>query len=663
MRYSTLGNTGMNVSALGFGCMRLPMNGDTVDRNKSTPLLRRAYELGVNFFDTAIGYCKGDSQAAVGEAVEPFRDKVYLSTKNHHHTATPDEWRKHLENSLRFLRTDYVDVYNHHGINWKRFTENLDPEKDGLTKAMLAAKEEGLIRHAAFSFHGPADDLKKLADTGYYETVILQYNLLDQANAEAIHYLAEKGMGVVVMGPVGGGRLGIPSEAIKELTGGAAASTVEAALRFVWAHPGVNVALSGMQTVQMLEENVRIAENTEPFTEKQTAALNDLVEQRKKKSGLYCTGCNYCVPACPSGISIPQQLELLNQVRIFGLRDSAKQRYTSPWAVKVKATECIACGKCIEKCPQNIDIPARLREVITELDPRSGTIGATVSLQELTPDGSLQLRVDIHSLVDRATDLTVELTLSEGVDLETTRLTIDNVPAFGRMRKTVAGTLEQGTREIAIGLTLSYDGRAERSESPRRFTLLPAGLDDSWEGDAWFDVPAPAEVFSTAPETAGNHGMRFRLSHDDMGLLLLADVKDDFLFPSRPEEHKGKLVDGLELFLDGRPKNRVGKPRYEDNVYQIMLYPGTPGKAPAFYHAKDGIELDVSAEATGRGYRLRARVPFSSFVANGAKPRKIGFDLAANTANEKGERIAQYVFAGGPDNWQNASNFREMWLV
>jgi aryl-alcohol dehydrogenase-like predicted oxidoreductase len=122
MRYSMLGRTGLRVSVLGFGCMRLPMQGLRVDRDKSTPLLRRAVELGVNLFDTAIMYCNNDSQAAVGEALKPLRDKVFLSTKNNLHEAPVGEWRRALEDSLRLLQTDHLDFYHFHGIGWKLFT-------------------------------------------------------------------------------------------------------------------------------------------------------------------------------------------------------------------------------------------------------------------------------------------------------------------------------------------------------------------------------------------------------------------------------------------------------------------------------------------------------------------------------------------------------------
>ncbi len=663
MRYSDLGTTGMSVSALGFGCMRLPMRDGTVDRRRSTPLLRRAVELGVNFFDTAIGYCGGDSQAALGDALEPVRDTVFISTKNHHHTLPAAQWRRHLEDSLRLLRTDYIDLYNHHGINWRTFVEHLDPDKGGLTAAMLKARDEGLIRHIGFSFHAPPDHLIKLADTGYYENVILQYNLLDQANGEAMQYVQEKGLGIVVMGPVGGGRLGLPSDRIRELTGGAADSTPEAALRFVWAHPAVNVALSGMEDLAMLEQNVRVADDTTPFTPQQTGALNAAVDERKRKSGLYCSGCRYCVPACMVGVSIPEQLDLLNLAKIYGLHDAARKRYASSWAVKVKARECINCGACLEKCPQGIDIPARMREVVTLLDPDAGTVAVDTSLDAVDADGAFLLCLKAHNLADKKLRCEAALQGHDGVSFDLPAVAFGDVSPFGRVAQTVSGRYSPGSKSISFALELRSGERTVHVERKCRFTILSSGLDDTWKGGTWVEVPAPVGAFTADSETAGLHGARFKLSYDTEGLLLLVDVRDDFLAPSREQEHRGKLVDSVELFLDGRVPGRVGRARYEKGVHQITLYPGDPGRSRPFAHSKEGVDLKLDSERTREGYRLRARIPFSAFSIGAEKPRKLGFDLAVNTANAAGERIAQYAWAGGGDNWRDASGFREVWLV
>jgi hypothetical protein len=663
MRYSLLGKTGMNVSALGFGCMRLPMKGASVDRDLSTPMLRRAVDLGINFFDSAIGYCNHDSEKALGDAMQGIRHKVFLSTKNGNHQAAPAEWRRHLENSLTYLRTDYLDLYNHHGINWDVFVKNLDPSKDGLTKEMLRAKEEGLVRHVGFSFHDHPDSLKKLADTGIFENVILQYNLLDQANAEAMHYAREKGMGIVVMGPVGGGRLGLKSDTIADLTGGEAKSTVEAALRFVWAHPAVNIALSGMETMAMLEENIHIAETARPFTKDQVAALDRAVAERKKKSGLYCTACRYCTPTCPQSIPIPETLEALNNYLIYGLKDHALNQYAG---LNVKSVECIACGKCLDKCPQKIDIPDRMRQAAKLFDKRIGSILYDARFTKVTPAGSFALRVSAQNMTEKPANIDVHAAGADTTVFSRTAARISDIPSFRTKNIVLEGEFTPSLGSIDCSIDLTHESTTETITKHHRYLILRKGLADNWTDGQWLEACPKPEDFSEKKESAALHGMRFKLSYDDAGLLVLANVKDDLLFPSHPDAHKGQLVDGLELFLDGRKPERIGNPSYEYGVSQIALYPGFKDNAPAFYHvwtSHKEFKIDLSSERTGQGYRMRMRIPFSSFCAGDGVPGKIGFDLAVNTADESGRRIAQYVFAGGPDNHQNAANFREVWLA
>lgn len=369
MRYAALGKTGLKTSILGFGCMRFPMKDDKVDREKTAPLVRRAIELGVNFFDTAIFYCNGDSQAALGEALERDRKNVIVSAKNHDHELPSDEWRKHLDDSLTFLRTDYLDLYSHHALNWETYRQHIAPENDGLLRTMLHAKEEGLVRHIGFSFHDTPDNLVRIAETGHFEYAITQYNLIDRRNHEAMLRLGELGLGVIVMGPVGGGRLGIPSAAIHEVTGGRTASTVEAALRFVWAHPAVSIAMSGMENIEMLEENVRIADEAGPFDEEELDAVNALVSERMRRHGVYCSGCGYCQP-CPAKINIPGTFDLYAMDVIFGLSQEAGHRYGK---LEKKPSECTACGTCVERCPQKIDIPKQLGRIAEHFERTKAT--------------------------------------------------------------------------------------------------------------------------------------------------------------------------------------------------------------------------------------------------------------------------------------------------
>ncbi|AUS96031.1 aldo/keto reductase [Clostridium thermosuccinogenes] len=373
MQYKDFGKTGIKISALGFGAMRLPqtnIDGKSVfDTEKSIEMIHRAFELGVNYIDTAPGYCNGESEIIVGKALKGWRDKVYLSTKNPIEDDSGDHYRERLEKSLRKLDVDYIDFYHMWGINWDTYVNKIDV-KNGPLQAAFKAKEEGLIKHISFSFHDKPENMIKIIDTGNFETVLCQYNLLDRSNEEAIAYAKEKGLGVVVMGPVGGGRLGSPSEVIRNLLPGKVSSSPEVALRFVLSNPGVSCALSGMSTIEMVEENARIASNESPLSEAEVAAIKASMEENRRMAGLYCTGCNYCMP-CPQEVNIPLNFQLMNYHRVYGLTEHAREQYkkigTVDWMKGKKAEECVECGLCEEKCPQKLKIREQLKETAKAL--------------------------------------------------------------------------------------------------------------------------------------------------------------------------------------------------------------------------------------------------------------------------------------------------------
>ena len=370
MQYRKFGNTGVNISALGFGCMRLPEYQDEqgnwqVDQEKTNEMLMRAYELGVNYFDTAYYYCHSNSEIAIGKALAPIRDKVYISTKCPLELVkTPEDFEKILDTSLGKLGTDYVDFYHFWGINQKAFDEKIVPL--GLMDKALELKAKGKIRHISFSFHDTPEALKHIIDNGYaMESVLLQYNLLDRANEEMIQYAASKGLGVVVMGPVGGGRLAHPTNLVQKL-GGGDQNTYELALRFVLGNPGVCCALSGMQTKEMAEQNAAVAALENPMTEEQWKAVGEALEQLHKFSELYCTGCGYCQP-CPKGIKIPTIFEAYTYHNVYGLHDLAKRVWKGyldnekePGAT---SAACVSCGYCEKKCPQHLQIRDLLKKV------------------------------------------------------------------------------------------------------------------------------------------------------------------------------------------------------------------------------------------------------------------------------------------------------------
>lgn len=370
MIYRQLGRTGLKVSQLGFGAMHLPTKGEgpgrKVDDELAVPLIRRAFELGVNYIDSAVFYCNSDSQRAVGQALKGWRDKVIVSTKNHCYEQDEKLWWKNLEDSLRLLNVEYIDVYNHHGLSWQRWVEHVEPR---LSKWMHKARDQGLVRHVANSFHDTPENLVKLVDTGYTESITLQYNMLDRALAEGIQYAHEKGVGLVVMGPLAGGRLGKPNDAFNGVIAGIEKIS-DLALRFVLSNPCVSVALSGMTTIQEVEENVRSALVATPLSQADKAAIDEHLKRLAKMADLYCTGCGYCMP-CPASVAIPTVFEHYNAARVYGLWDWARKRYANIGAkaedARRKADACTNCGACEKKCPQNIPIRRQLAEAHEKL--------------------------------------------------------------------------------------------------------------------------------------------------------------------------------------------------------------------------------------------------------------------------------------------------------
>jgi len=367
MRYRDLGKTGIEVSVLGFGGMRFPMQDNHVVEDDTVAAIHRAFDLGVNFIDTAVGYCARESEVVVGRALKGRRDQITLSTKNNYHGNDPNEWRSVLEQSMHKLDVEVIDVYNYHSIGLKTFREWESLDHSPIDE-MFRAKDEGLIAHIGFSSHDTPENMIELLDTDMFETMILQYNLLNTANEKVIAHAHGKGIGIIVMGPVGGGRLAAPSQALMKIIERPVASTAELALRFVISNPGVSTALSGMSSVEMVEENVITASDDRPLSPEEKRQIVDALEEKKRLCDLYCTGCGYCMP-CTNGVDIPRNFELVNYFRLYGLEDYARERYGELGKKKVGgeivpawADACIECGECEEKCPQKIEIRRQLNE-------------------------------------------------------------------------------------------------------------------------------------------------------------------------------------------------------------------------------------------------------------------------------------------------------------
>ena len=343
------------------------MNGiKEFDTEEGIRIIHKAMEEGVNYFDTAPYYCEKQSEIIVGKALKGRRDQVYLSTKNPIDNASGDDFEKRLETSLNKLDTDYIDFYHMWGIDLESYQTKVSVP-DGPLERAIKLKEQGVLRHISFSFH---DDPKNMIEIikrgkGIFESVLCQYNLLDRSHEEAIAFAHEQGLGVVIMGPVGGGRLGAPSEVIRALMPGKVESSAEVALRFVLNNPNVHIALSGMGSMAMVEENCRVASNMQPLSDEEQHRIETMMAENQRLAELYCTGCNYCMP-CPAGLNIPEIFKMMNYHRVYKITDYARQEYARigkvEWMKYENASACVDCGACEDKCPQHLKIRDQLKQ-------------------------------------------------------------------------------------------------------------------------------------------------------------------------------------------------------------------------------------------------------------------------------------------------------------
>ncbi len=370
MNYTTFGDTKERVSRLGFGCMRLPTRlgqdgKEQVDEEAAIEMLRKGYELGINYFDTAYFYHGGQSEVVLGKALQGLRDRVLVSSKcPGDRVKKPGDYRRILEEQLTRLGTDHLDFYHYHGVSYDGFMEV--EKRAGWHAEAVKAKSEGLIRHVSFSFHSEKpEDMIRLVDTGYFETVLCQYNVLDRSNEAGMAHAKAKGLGVTVMGPLGGGRIsGLPKELI-EKCGIEVSASAELGLRFVATNPNVDILLSGMSAMPQLLENAATVSRLTPLSPAEHEGIVKMAEEMKTLSDLYCTGCEYCMP-CPFEVNIPFVFEQMNYHKVYGLTELARKNYAMigkmPWFRGKNAAACTECGECETKCPQHLKIRDQLKE-------------------------------------------------------------------------------------------------------------------------------------------------------------------------------------------------------------------------------------------------------------------------------------------------------------
>jgi hypothetical protein len=380
MQYRTFGNTGVNVSALGFGMMRLPILGEdsaAIDEELATTMLHHAIDAGLNYVDTAWSYHREQGEPFVGRALAGgYREKVYLATKLPTWLVhSQDDMERFLDAQLTRLQTDHIDFYLLHSTNAEKW-ENLTRLK--VFDWAERKRAEGKFRYFGFSFH---DDFEvfELILNGYdaWDFCQIQYNYMDvdyQAGRKGLQEAAQKGLGVVIMEPLRGGQLAQnpPPAAVAQVFAQSPRqwTPAEWALQWLWNQPEVSLVLSGMSAPQQVEENLASAERSGVGS--LTPADLQIIEQvRNVRQGLApipCTHCEYCLP-CPNDVAIPEIFALYNEAMMYGAPEHSRSTYRNFFNPENKADQCIECGTCESLCPQNIEIIEWLKTAHSFLQP------------------------------------------------------------------------------------------------------------------------------------------------------------------------------------------------------------------------------------------------------------------------------------------------------
>ena len=370
MKYRKFEVADMDVSLLGFGVMRMPLLKDgssKLDEKESIRMIRYAIDHGVNYIDTAYVYHEKQSESLVGKALaNGYRERVLLATKMSFWAMEgPDEIEPIFNEQLANLRTDYVDMYLLHdvrGSNWETVKEWKALE------FMVKQRDADRIRFLGFSFHGEStDEFKMILDEFPWDFCQLQINFMDkdiQAGVKGFEYAISKGVPIIVMEPLKGGKLTeTMPPTVKEYWSklGSDRTPAEWALRWVANLPGILTILSGMNTIEQVEENIRVLSDADMgmLSYRELDIIEKAAEEYRKLTAYPCTACGYCMP-CPSGIHIPIVLNHRNSCNHYG--KSPDLQFEFNVFVSVKPSACIACGKCEKACPQHLNIIQAMRE-------------------------------------------------------------------------------------------------------------------------------------------------------------------------------------------------------------------------------------------------------------------------------------------------------------
>jgi predicted aldo/keto reductase-like oxidoreductase len=375
MEFRNIGSLDWKASALGYGCMRFPViegNNARIDEKPAAQMLLHAIDQGVNYVDTAYPYHGGTSESFVGRTLEgAYRNKVKLATKlPTWKIEKAADFDFYLNEQLKRLRTEQIEFYLLHALNESYWKKNYDL---GVLDWLEKAKLDGRIHQIGFSFHDQYPVFKDIIDAyDKWDFCQIQYNFMDQsyqAGKKGLQYAAARGIGVVVMEPLRGGRLVDPPRDIQDIWDRAETqrTAAEWSLQWLWNQPEVSLVLSGMSTIKQVQENITSASNS--GIGKLSSAELDLVREAKKTyQGLQlvpCTNCGYCVP-CPEDVDIPRILKIYNDGIMYDKVETAKTDYLTYVPAENKADLCVVCGECLEKCPQDIPISDWMEKIHQE---------------------------------------------------------------------------------------------------------------------------------------------------------------------------------------------------------------------------------------------------------------------------------------------------------
>ncbi len=384
---------GNPVSQLGFGCMRFTTRGGSIDYEKAEREILLAIERGVNYFDTA--YIYSGSEECLGRVLEEnrCRDKVNIATKLPQYVMRSlPQVEKTFREELRRLRTDHIDYYLMHMFTDFSEWENL--QRLGIENWIAEQKAAGTIRNIGFSYHGNTEIFLRILNAYDWDFCQIQYNYLDehsQAGREGLRAAAEKGIPVMIMEPLRGGKLvNLPEKARQALSeSGWQGSAAELGLRWLWDQPEVTCVLSGMNSAEMVEENCRIASEAAAgaFTDAERALVETVKTIIRERQKVGCTGCRYCMP-CPQGVDIPGTFHYYN-LMYFEKKRPVRYEYARNVGMRSEpgfATQCVGCGKCERHCPQHLEIRALLKQADRDLRPLAYRAGIRVVRRVLKRD-------------------------------------------------------------------------------------------------------------------------------------------------------------------------------------------------------------------------------------------------------------------------------------